>query len=140
MSDDNYSKYPWRLCGLGFAIAEALKYSYGRGVTNACSTVASTYIILRALKRGIRNERAFMAAAADSLIFDAFASVIIPSFITYHVCRITYRSFYEKGVEPGNIIWEPTIAGLVALCFTVDKVDNLVNDVMDKTLRESSDN
>ncbi|BFZ18715.1 hypothetical protein BsWGS_21754 [Bradybaena similaris] len=138
MAEDPFTKYPWRICGLGFALSEALRYSCGTCVTACCSTMALSYIIHHAFDRGKNAER-FMAGAADSLIFDAFASAVIPSFLTFHVCRLTYLAVYDQESGPRTLTsWGPTIAGLIILALTADKVDILVNKLMDKTIRQNS--
>ncbi|CAG5132984.1 unnamed protein product, partial [Candidula unifasciata] len=76
-------------------------------------------------------------ALFDSLIFDGFASAIIPSTLTVYVIRITYVCLNEGTTVPDVVMtWGPTVIGLFMLSVTTEPVDKYISQALNDTVRK----
>ncbi|BFZ04697.1 hypothetical protein BsWGS_07736 [Bradybaena similaris] len=136
---DIFAKYPGRVFGLGVAVGEALKYVVSPDLKNLCSAVACVYILCHASCQAFeaRQTDGMVTSMYDALIFDGLASVLIPSFVTYHTSRITFSCLKESTTVPDVVLtWGPTVVGLCMLFLTTEPIDQYVNDALDDTVRK----
>ncbi|RUS83234.1 hypothetical protein EGW08_008998 [Elysia chlorotica] len=88
---DPFRVIPVRHLGHGFPIAEALGSNVSPAWLDLFTSVATGYILLHALHRGLTagGGPILVTTFFDTLIFDGLASAIVPSFITFHVRAIS---------------------------------------------------
>ncbi|ESO97544.1 hypothetical protein LOTGIDRAFT_79182, partial [Lottia gigantea] len=76
-------------------------------------------------------------AAGDCLVWQGFASVVIPGFIINRICTFTGIAL-KKGTQLGGPVrhWTTTIIGLMFIPFIIKPIDHSVEIGMDKTIRK----
>ncbi|CAL1547819.1 unnamed protein product [Lymnaea stagnalis] len=137
---DPFIVVPIRHLGHGFAIGEALTYRFDTGYIDACNTIGISYIFLHALHQGFIQPhfKRALIGVFDTLVFDGIASAIVPSFMTYHVCRITANVMSDiRGIPLVVRKWGPTCIGLGVLFLTYAYIDETVDKIMNETIRTS---
>ncbi|KAB7502885.1 Mitochondrial fission process protein 1, partial [Armadillidium nasatum] len=78
-----------------------------------------------------------MHCAVDTLVWQAFASVIIPGFTINRICYITLNSFTKfSKLPPRSRKWATTAVGLSCIPFIVHPIDSLVHWLMDSSIRK----
>jgi len=78
-------------------------------------------------------------AAFDTLVWQAFASVIVPGFLINRICAFSLIGLARTmpGVAETARKWAVTGLGLGVIPFIVHPIDNLVHTVMDNTTRKA---
>ena len=75
-------------------------------------------------------------AAVDTLLWQSFASVIIPGFVIHKVVDAVKWSGKKAKFPPAMRRWAPTAIGISAIPFIIHPIDNFVDYAMDNTLRK----
>ncbi|GFS21256.1 hypothetical protein ElyMa_003334100 [Elysia marginata] len=123
---DPFRIIPTRFLGHGFAIAEALGCSVSPVAHELFSSVATGYILLHAIHRGLSagGGPLLFTTFFDTLIFEGLASAIVPSFITFHVRAITAIWLKQRFLRSLDSL-APSRAPSPPLCLsTSDSEDN----------------
>ncbi|KAI8740006.1 uncharacterized protein LOC106050108 [Biomphalaria glabrata] len=134
---DVFATLPLRFCGYGFAFGECAKYNFTFRTVDLLNCMGGVYIVCHAAKNGwdARNDNPLLRIL-DTLIFDGIASCIIPCFMCYHACRLTANLLSELDTLPRFIYkWGPFVVGVTLLLILSKNIDELVNKILDETLR-----
>jgi|EP00945_MAST-04E_sp_MAST-4E-sp1_P003441 fission process protein 1 len=75
-------------------------------------------------------------AAADTLLWQSFASVIIPGFVIHKVVDAVKWTGEKAKFSPALRRWAPTAIGLSAIPFIIHPIDHFVDYAMDNTVRK----
>ncbi|CAL1547818.1 unnamed protein product [Lymnaea stagnalis] len=139
MSDIFKDWLPLRLVGHSFAVAETLSYA-GISVETMemFQSMAAAYVIVHAAHRGFKTRQGKIAMSTmfDTLIFDGFASILIPKLLAHFVCRVTARIIRDIiGIPEVVQAWGPTVTGLGAILLCYETIDWEVSNVMNETIR-----
>lgn len=106
--------------------------------------VAVSYVTADAISKGYQcakdsdSKTCALPASFDVLTFQMLASVVFPGFtINRWVAFVTYclDTFNVEAQFPGVMSWLPTAAGLALIPFIVAPLDNLVEEMLDRTIR-----
>ncbi|GFS21260.1 mitochondrial fission process protein 1 [Elysia marginata] len=133
---DPFRVVPVRHLGHGFAIAAAFGPTIYLDTHDLLNTISTGYIIVHAVHRGMAvGGNSLGKVFFDTLIFDCLASALLPTFVTYHV-RLFVRSIVsDTRVRCGIFRWMPVVFSLASLAFTWVHIDQLVDRVLDQTIR-----
>jgi fission process protein 1 len=146
---DIYRDTPVRLLGYANEVGEAFRALISSNAVKASYGVAAIYCIAdtvdktqKAAKES-REEagqktKKLVITAADTLIWQALASVIIPGFTINRVCALSLKLLQRHSKQP--IVrqkWITTFVGLGCIPFIVKPIDHGVDFAMDKTLRKA---
>jgi fission process protein 1 len=72
----------------------------------------------------------------DTLLWQTFASVLIPGYVIHTIVKVTKYSMPKQVKVPLLIsTWLPTVMGLGAIPFIVHPIDHSVDYVLDNTVR-----
>mmetsp|Transcript_49720 Transcript_49720/g.108030 ORF Transcript_49720/g.108030 Transcript_49720/m.108030 type:complete len:168 (-) Transcript_49720:20-523(-) len=136
---------------LGYAneLGESFRPVWPRWLANSTYGVSMAYVLAdtrdKALKAEQRlqdrpqEERRLVVAeqAADCLVWQTFASVIVPGFTINRLVTATKwfkaRSGFLNASPAGR--WLPTVVGLGSIPLIIHPIDELVHFVMDRTTR-----
>jgi len=77
-------------------------------------------------------------AAFDTLVWQAFASVIVPGFTINRICAFSLTGLARAlpHVAESSRKWATTGVGLGVIPFIIHPIDNLIHFVMDNTTRK----
>ncbi|CAG5117986.1 unnamed protein product [Candidula unifasciata] len=150
---DTFRKVPLRLLGYGYAVAEALRSRVNNDQeSNPFCMLAGGFIICHCLDRmlavaeesdgwGRRSKQNrptdMLIAFCDTFVWEALASVTIPTFLTYCAVRMTDILLEILCTECQTIRkWLPVMVGIAIIPLFMVTVDNFVDRLMDDTIRE----
>ncbi|ETV71640.1 hypothetical protein, variant [Aphanomyces astaci] len=74
-------------------------------------------------------------AAADTLIWQGFASVAIPGFVINRVVAASSAVAKHVKANPAVLKWGPTCVGIGVIPFIIHPIDEFVDYAMDRTTR-----
>lgn len=77
-----------------------------------------------------------LLSTSDTLIWQAFASVIIPGFTINRICAAVQFAQRRSTSVVLRKPWIPTIVGLVSIPFIIHPIDHAVERTMDVTYRK----
>ncbi|XP_053972510.1 mitochondrial fission process protein 1 [Hylaeus volcanicus] len=138
---DTYVRY------LGYTneVGEAFRPIIPRSVVWLSYLVASGYVVADTVHKGIKQYSSDTTSAAtknaffsmsDTLLWQSFASVIIPGFTINRICAtVQYVQRKSTNVALKNR-WISTIVGLVSIPFIIHPIDHMVEDTMNLTYRK----
>jgi len=147
---DLYRDTPLRLLGYANEVGEAFRNQMHVRSVYATYAVATAYCIGDMIDKTWRTQQAcvdgnipethmrtkMMATAADTLLWQAFASVIIPGFTINRVCHFTGKALktYSK-YAPQRQKMITSAIGLSVIPLIVKPIDHSVDFLMDNSLR-----
>ncbi|XP_019871831.1 mitochondrial fission process protein 1 [Aethina tumida] len=144
---DLYRETPIRYLGYANEVGEAFRGWIGSKWVNATYGVATLYVLADTIDKSInsyetnKNERNHIKKVTyttiDTLLWQFLASVIIPGATINRVCAVS--NYLLKRVEklPKNTRkYTVTTIGLVTIPFIIKPIDNLVDNLMDATIRK----
>ena len=80
--------------------------------------------------------KAVAIAYADTLIWQSFASVIIPGFTINRICRVTGIALaYATKLSPPVRKWSTVAVGLGCIPLIIHPIDHSVDFLMDRSVR-----
>eukprot|EP00183_Erythrolobus_madagascarensis_P002628 CAMPEP_0185849214 /NCGR_PEP_ID=MMETSP1354-20130828/3786_1 /TAXON_ID=708628 /ORGANISM="Erythrolobus madagascarensis, Strain CCMP3276" /LENGTH=246 /DNA_ID=CAMNT_0028549697 /DNA_START=32 /DNA_END=772 /DNA_ORIENTATION=+ len=153
---DWFRDTPLRYLGYANECGESFRFFIGAHGVWLTYGIASLYVASDSVYQAVRAGRAGTAedqieqriksaklflVAVDSLLWQSFASVIIPGYI---INRIVFASNYAMDhlshghLGPAVEHWFPTVAGLVMIPAIVRPIDDFVHRVMDVVVRPVS--
>eukprot|EP01084_Bolivina_argentea_P105073 188085_1 len=112
--------------------------------------VASGYVIADSIDKMYRakqrykhknqenNTKNILKAGLDSLIWQSFASVIIPGFTINRIVKLTSHSINKASKINRSALFQksiPTAIGLISIPFIIHPIDNFVHFTMNNTFR-----
>ncbi|XP_076236687.1 mitochondrial fission process protein 1 [Calliopsis andreniformis] len=142
---DLYRDTPVRYLGYANEVGEAFRPIVPRSVVWFSYVVASGYVLADTIDRGLKVYRRdptsgkiknTMFSMTDTLLWQSFASVIIPGFTINRICAaVQFVQNRTNNVALKNK-WISTIVGLISIPFIIHPIDNAVEDVMNVTYRK----
>mmetsp|Transcript_11795 Transcript_11795/g.16466 ORF Transcript_11795/g.16466 Transcript_11795/m.16466 type:complete len:411 (+) Transcript_11795:301-1533(+) len=160
---DLFRETPLRYLGYANEVGEAFRVFIGPGGVLGSYMVASGYVVSDSVYQGIkkakeqpdevpeniRNARV-IAAGMESLVWQSFASVILPGFtinrsvaLAHFFLLHLYKSPLWDGVSPDITTrvdhWGPTLFGLAVIPLIVRPIDSSVEKAFQKYVRPSID-
>ncbi|XP_034942956.1 mitochondrial fission process protein 1 [Chelonus insularis] len=142
---DIFRDTPVRYLGYTNEVGEAFRSIVPKSVVWISYIIASSYVVADAIHKGKKeytkigdenkNKRVFLSTS-DTLIWQSFASVIIPGLVINRICASV--NFLRKQVPHGAMRspWISTVIGLASIPLIIHPIDSGVDNVMDKTYRQ----
>ncbi len=135
-----YRDPPLRYLGYANELGEASKPLLGPGPLRhlypLSYLVALSYVALDGYECARLAPDRKAAAAADAVLWQTAASVVVPGFVINRIVGATNRAV-EGGGAPkwARRKWAGSLAGVAAIPFIIKPIDFLVDEVMDFTVR-----
>ncbi|XP_035733516.1 mitochondrial fission process protein 1-like isoform X1 [Vespa mandarinia] len=142
---DLYRDTPIRYLGYANEVGEAFRHMIPRSVVWLTYVISSGYVLADTIDKGYhvyQNDQTsqkmkhVMLSTADTLLWQSFASVIIPGFTINRLCVAV--QYAQKNAT--NLIlknpWLPTIVGLLSVPLIVHPIDYVVEETMNTTYRK----
>ncbi|XP_066944251.1 mitochondrial fission process protein 1 isoform X1 [Macrobrachium rosenbergii] len=145
---DIYRDTPVRLLGYANEVGEAFRALTPLWFVRSTYGVASAYVIADTYDKSSKmskqpgaTQRAITHAAVDTLVWQAFASVIVPGFTINRVCAASLLAMARAipKVPLTTRKWITTAIGLGCIPFIVHPIDSGVHFVMDNSVRKYMD-
>jgi len=142
---DIYRDTPVRLLGYANEVGEAFRALVSVQWVRASYGVASAYVLADTYDKADKMNKVpgsqaseVAVAAVDTLLWQAFASVIVPGFLINRICAASLVGLARTipGVAETARKWMVTGIGLGVIPFIVHPIDNGVHMVMDQTTRK----
>jgi len=143
---DIYRDTPVRLLGYANEVGEAFRALVHVRWVRASYGVASAYVLADTVDKAKKMSKEpdsdtgkVAIAAFDTLIWQAFASVIVPGFLINRICAFSLVGLARTlpTVAENSRKWAVTGLGLGVIPFIVHPIDTLVHTVMDNTTRKA---
>ncbi|CAH0548756.1 unnamed protein product [Brassicogethes aeneus] len=144
---DLYRETPVRYLGYANELGEAFRAFLGSKLVNVTYGIASLYVLADTTDKSIQAHKTHfdeknhvkkvIFTTADTLIWQFLASVIIPGVTINRVCATS--NYLLKKVEKlpkNNRKYLVTAIGLVTIPFIIHPIDNMVDDLLDVSLRK----
>ena len=135
---DTYVRY------MGYAneLGEAFRPNFPKMVLPSYG-VSFAYVFMdtydKASKANIESKGDNMAiteAAVDTMLWQSFASVIIPGFVIHKIVDFTTAGTKKiQKIPPPLKRWAPTALGILAIPLIIHPIDHFVDYIMDRSLR-----
>jgi len=141
---DIYRDTPVRYLGYANEVGEAFRALVHVRWVKASYVLASGYVLAdtqdkagKSLKGGAEMSQVGVAAM-DTLVWQAFASVIVPGFFINRLCAGALVGLARAlpTVAESSRKWAVTGLGLGSIPFIIHPIDSLVHTVMDNTTRK----
>jgi fission process protein 1 len=142
---DIYRDTPVRLLGYANEVGEAFRALIHVRWVRASYGIASTYVLADTYDKAVKmskvpgaENKEVAVAAIDTLLWQAFASVIVPGILINRICAMSLIGLARTlpGVAETARKWMVTGLGLGVIPFIVHPIDNGVHVVMDNTTRK----
>eukprot|EP00968_Pinguiococcus_pyrenoidosus_P022598 scaffold3307_cov265-Pinguiococcus_pyrenoidosus.AAC.24 len=128
---DLYRDTPVRLLGYANEVGEAFRYQLPGWVLPSYG-VSIAYVLADTHDKYSKDSSANKwMTAVDTMVWQGLASVAIPGFTIHTIVKST-KAILPKASGAWARTWLPTAAGLGAIPFIVEPIDELVTLVMDK--------
>ncbi|KAH9503156.1 hypothetical protein Btru_070109 [Bulinus truncatus] len=134
---DVFLSLPVRYIGYGYAYNEGAKYAVN--YERLFLTVANFYILAHVILKAFDASDAASGAVLclDTLIFHVIATVGLPLLIATVVRSITEEIMHNFRTGPQLSRWGPVIVVVAVIIIASRPLDNLVNQLMDATIRKA---
>ncbi|OQR91078.1 hypothetical protein THRCLA_22490 [Thraustotheca clavata] len=145
-SSDILRDGPLRYLGYANELGESFRPIFPRLVVPSYA-VAGAYVLVDTYDKAMKAEKdapptlknVYMAnAAADTLLWQSMASVVIPGFTINRVVALSKVVVDNAIKNPVAQRWLPTFLGLGAIPLIIHPIDNAVDFAMDNTTRSWS--
>ncbi|BFZ04699.1 hypothetical protein BsWGS_07738 [Bradybaena similaris] len=130
----SFSDKPIRYIGFGAAIGESLSPLMDMDLVRVCYTIGALFILAHVGMDIIDTGDLFKAL--DTLIFELIASALIPTVAAIHLMRLLFKLLGRLEVDSALLEYIPTAVTLLLIIATSDLRDDLVNKLMDMTIRK----
>lgn len=140
---DIYRDTPVRYLGYANEVGEAFRSIIPKSVVWSSYIVASGYVLADTIDKGLKTyhdnnspnaTKNVLISMTDTLLWQSFASVIIPGFTINRICSAV--QFVQKRNVALKSRWIPTIVGLISIPFIIRPIDNAVEEAMNMTYRK----
>jgi len=142
---DIYRDTPVRFLGYANEVGEAFRALVSVGFVRATYGVASAYVLADTADKATKMSKEkdsdsskVALAAFDTLVWQAFASVIVPGFTINRICALSLTGLARAlpHVAENSRKWATTGIGLGVIPIIIHPIDNLIHFVMDNTTRK----
>ncbi|XP_014237221.1 mitochondrial fission process protein 1 [Trichogramma pretiosum] len=135
-----------RYLGYSNEVGEAFRSIVPKSVVWSSYIAACGYVLADTLHKGYhtyQNEKSpnqikkVVLSTSDTLIWQGFASVIIPGLTINRICALTH--FIQNKTTARPLLrspWISTIVGLVSIPFIIHPIDEFVEKTMNSTYRQ----
>uniref|UniRef100_A0A1A9UU57 Mitochondrial fission process protein 1 n=1 Tax=Glossina austeni TaxID=7395 RepID=A0A1A9UU57_GLOAU len=130
-----------RYTGYANEVGEAFRHLVSRRVVNGSYVGAISYVVADASAKSWRkfqeNESLVQVAnvAADVLLWQMLASVIIPGYTINRITHFSRIMFKQARARESIVKYMPTAIGLLSIPVIIHPIDRFVDFIMDKTIR-----
>ncbi|XP_057330359.1 mitochondrial fission process protein 1 [Microplitis mediator] len=134
-----------RYLGYTNEVGEAFRSIVPKSIVWMSYVIASGYVIADTAHKGIKEHekngkedknKRIILSASDTLIWQSFASVIIPGLVINRICA-GVRFLQKKAKNPVmRNPWVSTVVGLISIPFIIRPIDDGVERTMDSTYRQ----
>ncbi|KAF5301098.1 hypothetical protein FQA39_LY10917 [Lamprigera yunnana] len=139
---DIYRGTPLRFLGYANEIGEAFRSIIGNRMVTATYGISIAYVLSDTVSKTrqelaqqkTRNLKKVLFVATDTLLWQMFASVIIPGIAINRICSF-FNNRLNKLPSPVRK-WTVAGIGIMAIPIIVAPIDNFVDDVLDVTFRK----
>ncbi|KAJ8956245.1 hypothetical protein NQ318_014977 [Aromia moschata] len=144
---DIYKQTPLRYLGYSNEVGEAFRSIIGSRWVNVSYAVATTYVLADTIDKSLKSYKANLNeknhirkvcyATADTLVWQMLASVMVPGFTINRVCFLSNYLLAKANKLPKTTRkWVVTSVGLISIPFIIKPIDELVDFVLDESLRK----
>ncbi|XP_015593155.1 mitochondrial fission process protein 1 [Cephus cinctus] len=141
---DLYRHTSVRYLGYANEVGEAFRSIVPKSIVWLSYIISSGYVLADTLDKGwkvhqkdsspLKNKR-MLLSVSDTLLWQGFASVIIPGLTINRICAgVRYAQTFKKG-PIGKSPWVCTIIGLISIPFIIHPIDVGVEKAMNATYR-----
>ncbi|CAL7936784.1 unnamed protein product [Xylocopa violacea] len=140
-----YRDTPIRYLGYANEVGEAFRPVISSSTVWFSYAVASGYVLADTISSGLKAHQSDVTPKAtkytllsmtDTLLWQSFASVIIPGFTINRICaaiQFVQRRSNNVGLK---CRWIPTMIGLASIPFIIHPIDSVVEETMNVTYRK----
>ncbi|KAK2581922.1 hypothetical protein KPH14_002377 [Odynerus spinipes] len=142
---DLFRDTPVRYLGYANEVGEAFRNLIPKYLVWLSYGVSSGYVLADTADKSYRvyktdaspeKTKRVTLSAVDTLLWQSFASVIIPGFTINRLCAaVTYAQRKTANCALKNP-WIPTLLGLISIPIIIHPIDNLVEGAMNATFRK----
>lgn len=86
-------------------------------------------------QRAVSTEKYVASHAVDTLVWQAFASVIVPGFTINRVVRVAQMCIARSNGPPALHRWGASVIGLSVIPAIVEPIDHWMHLIMDRVVR-----
>lgn len=142
---DLYRDTPVRYLGYANEVGEAFRSIVPKSVVWFSYFVSSGYVLADTLDKGLKTyngdttaERTknVVLSTSDTLLWQSFASVIVPGFTINRICAIVQYAQKKSTNSALRNRWITTMAGLISIPFIIHPIDNAIEEAMNLTYRK----
>jgi fission process protein 1 len=141
---DIYRDTPVRFLGYANEVGEAFRALVHVRWVKLSYVVASGYVLADTQDKAVKKSKsggdnsAVAISAMDTLVWQAFASVIVPGFFINRLCAASLFGLARAlpTVAESSRKWAVTALGLGSIPFIIHPIDDAVHTVMDNTTRK----
>lgn len=143
---DLYRDTPVRYLGYANEVGEAFRPIIRKIFVHASYAISIGYVLADTADKSRKQyakpaslgggTRGAAIATGDTLLWQMFASVIIPGFTINRICWISKKTLAMSKIKGPVGKWAPTAIGLLAIPFIIHPIDHGVDFVMDETYRK----
>jgi hypothetical protein len=130
----SFTDRPVRFIGYGAAFGESARPLADNDIVVALYSIGALFVIAHCMATMIDTSNPL--AVLDVLIFELIASVFIPLGIAHFVMRVTERLLDRLRVNYDIQEYAPTIICILTLILVSQPLDELVNKLMDDSIRK----
>ncbi|KAJ8598439.1 hypothetical protein CTAYLR_006855 [Chrysophaeum taylorii] len=135
---DYFRDTPLRLMGYANEVGESFKPLISRSAYLLSYALAGTYVLgdsydkYERERRADRSDDAALVSGVKALVWQAFASVIIPGFVVNRIVATAgYFTSSTSLSNPAAKRYAPTLVGLASIPFIVKPIDAAVDKMME---------
>uniref|UniRef100_A0A1I7TJB5 Mitochondrial fission process protein 1 n=1 Tax=Caenorhabditis tropicalis TaxID=1561998 RepID=A0A1I7TJB5_9PELO len=145
---DIFRDTPVRFLGYANEVGEAFRSLVKPVVVKFSYVVAFGYVAADSVDKGLKESKKSHAseaektkkvaiASVDTVLWQTFASVLIPGFTINRFCYFTNILLQKSTKLPTTLRkWTVTCLGLATIPFIVHPIDSFVEEAMNKTARK----
>ncbi|XP_011158735.2 mitochondrial fission process protein 1 isoform X2 [Solenopsis invicta] len=138
---DTYVRY------LGYAneVGEAFRSLVPKSIVWFSYALSSGYVLADTVHKGVKvyqsdvspqKTKNVLLSTSDTMLWQAFASVIIPGFTINRICAAVQFAQRKSTRVAWKKPWIPTLIGLASIPFIIHPIDHAVEGAMDVTYRK----
>ncbi|XP_018364288.1 PREDICTED: mitochondrial fission process protein 1 [Trachymyrmex cornetzi] len=138
---DTYVRY------LGYAneVGEAFRSLVPKSIVWSSYALSSGYVLADTIHKGVKvyqedatpqKIKNVLLSTSDTLLWQAFASVIVPGFTINRICAAVQFAQRKNTRIAWKKPWISTLIGLISIPFIIHPIDHAVEGAMDITYRK----
>lgn len=142
---DLYRDTPVRYLGYANEVGEAFRSLIPKSLVWLSYGISASYVLADTADKGYhiyqndqspQRRKNVLLSASDTLLWQSFASIIIPGFTINRICAVVLFAQRKTTRLILKNPWMPTIIGLSSIPIIIHPIDHLVEEVMNATYRK----